>query len=302
MLWASFLTNFPHILGVKRIGQGGESLQKVYFQHDAELMYGCDVLFQHEKMIHFKWEKVPYWGNVLLFERDDMDMKALVHSFVKIYLTFRLGKRIKKIAQETYYYTSEADLQTIYDTTVAILQDRTMQATLFPSKKTLADLVFDLFANQLSNMQDIHFDAIVLFSMKPLDRYLIQAVGFGIDEMKREEAYQQFIVDARVFVTNRPTKMEELHIVSRKGFSFYGCDGTLYSKEELHAAMRQTPLYMIQLHEEYDLSPVIALAPKQIHYYGEQPYEGKVYTLYSIFQERMYFHPLQHFPFSHRVK
>lgn len=277
-------------------------VQKVYFQYDAELMYGCDVLFQQQKKIECTWEKVPHWGNVLLLPKEQIRMKALIYSLVKVYMTFRMGRRIKEIAKDTYYYTNETELQGIYESTMSILQDRLLQAKLFSSQQSLENLIFDLFLRQLNNIHDIHFDALVLFSMKPIDSYLIQAVGYGIDEMKREEAYQQFIADVRGFVNKRPSKVEDLHIAAGYPLSFYQQDGTSYSLSSLREIMNKTPLYIVHLEEyEYDISPVIALNPKKIFYYGDQPYEGKVHTLYSIFQERMHFFPEAHFPFWHQV-
>lgn len=265
-------------------------------------MYCCETLFQLNKTIHVEWEKDHQWGNVMLVSPDEVDLKSLIHSFVMIYMTFRLGRKLKDVAKSTYFYTNDEELNHIYESTTAIFKDAYYQANIFPNNQTLYTFLYELFRSNLQYTDKIHFDALALFCMKPLDQYIVTAVGYGIDEMKREEAYQHFVASAREFVLHRRILIEEIHIVQNGSLQFFKADGTAYSKRELQQNMQKTPLYIIQLDEkEFELAPAIALAPKKIHLYSDQPIEGKVYTLCRIFQERIQLHALHQFPFSLKV-
>jgi|SRR5690625_1104857 len=281
---------------------GGDSLQKVYFENDTEFMYCCEALFQYNKTIHVTWEKDNLWGNAMVVERNEVDMKAWIHCFVMVYMTFRLGKKIKEVAKSVYYYSNETELNYIYDTTTAILKESYFKKAIFPKNETLYTIAFSLFEHHLKHMKQVHYDALVLFCMKPLDEYVIKAVGYGIDEMKREESHLQFIARAREFVLRRQDVNEELYLVHKDGLHIYRADGTVYSRQELMEQMQRIPLYAIQLDiDEHYLSPVIALAPKKIYLYTDRPIEGKTHTLCRIFQENIQLYPLNHFPFSLKV-
>lgn len=274
-------------------------MRKIYFQNDAEFIYCCEALFQSEKAIHVAWEKDNRWGNVMVVEPDKVDRQTWIHSFVMVYMTFRLGKKIKEIAQSVYFYRNEVELNRIYETTTDILKDTYYKAAIFPEDETLYTILFTIFKHHLHQVKQVHYDALVLFCMSPLEEYMIKAVGFGIDEMKREEAYQLFIVKAREFVLNKADKTEELHLIEKEELFIFKANGIAYSKKELNNHMRRTPLYMLQLDEnEHFLAPIIALAPKKIYLYSDQPMNGKSDSLCRIFQEKVQVCGVDQFPFS----
>jgi len=67
---------------------------------------------------------------------------------------------------------------------------------------------------------------------------------------------------------------------------------------ELRTVMQNAPLYIVGLDEdEWNLAPLIAMAPKRIKIYGDLPSEPKTLTVINVFQERVDFEPIQKFPF-----
>ena len=67
---------------------------------------------------------------------------------------------------------------------------------------------------------------------------------------------------------------------------------------ELRHLMYQEPLYLVGLDaNEMNLSPLIAIAPQKIYIYGDHPSEPKTLTVINVFQEKVYFKSLSHFPF-----
>src|SRR5690625_2474436 len=94
-------------------------------------MYCCEALFQMNKVVHVEWEKDHQWGNMMLIPKGEVDLKTIIHSFVMIYMTFRLGRKMKDVAKSVYFYTNEEELNRIYESTTAIFKDMFILAHIF---------------------------------------------------------------------------------------------------------------------------------------------------------------------------
>lgn len=281
---------------------GGEFLRKIYFQKEHELMYCCDVLFQSEKSINISWEQKGDSSHVLLIE-DTVDSSIWIHCLVEVYITYRLEKKITDIAKNFYFYKNPQLLKGIYNKTKLILQDNHYVKTIFPNEESLSEALFTLFMEQLYNEKEIYFDSFVTFNMISIDNKLTQAVGCGIDEMKRDEVHEQFISNIKKFMKNRPNQIDSIYVLMKKEPLFFQANGMMYQHQELIDKMKKTPLYLLQLDEnETFISPLIALAPKNIYLYTESPIEARVYSLCRIFNETVQILSTEKFPFVANVK
>lgn len=281
---------------------GGEFLRKIYFQKEDELIYCCDVLFQSEKAINISWEQEGDSRHVLLIE-DTVHPNTWVHCLVIVYLTCRLQEKITDIAKSVYFYENPQPLKKIYNKTNLILQDDHYVKTIFPKEDSLYEALFTLFKEQLYDMQEIYFDSFIIFSMTTMDEKLIQAVGFGIDEMKRDEVHEQFISNVKQFMRHRPDQTDSVYVLMKKEPLFFQATGMIYDQQQLIDKMKTTPLYLLQLDiNETFISPLIALAPKNIYLYTERPIEARVYSLCRIFNRKIQVLSLEKFPFVANVK
>lgn len=274
-------------------------MQKIYFQHDKEFIHCCELLFQNNKSLEIAWKRDKQWGNEMNVEAHEIDLQTWIHCFVMLYMSLRLGEKIKKITKEHYHYTEELEVNQIYDSTKTVLYDSYYNGLIFPENKTLYTSLFSLFELHIQNINNVHFDAFVLFCLKPIEGYLIKAVGFGIDEIKKEEFYQQFIVQVREVLQERQILRTELHIMEKDEVFLFRAKGMYYTKNELlnDTAFSSVSLQELEIENTY-LAPILALAPEKIYVYSDRPIEGKVNTLYRIFQEDMTLLALDQFPFS----
>lgn len=260
----------------------------IYFQDEKEFIHCCDILFQKEKSIHIAWEKEAQWGNKMIVSTDVIDVQTWVHCFVILYITFRLRTKIQTIAQETYCYENREEINQIYDSTIDVLSEKYYKTKIFPENDTLYKTLFSLIQYHVQDLQHVHYDALVLFGLKTLDTELTKAVGFGIDEIKREEMYEQFIIQAREIISQQTVPNTELHIREREGTLLYYANETCFPNMNFpyYSNSSSNRLRDVVIEDNY-LASIFALAPEKVYVYTERPIEGKVNTLCKIFQENM---------------
>lgn len=273
-------------------------MQKIFFKHDQEFIHCCELLFQQNKFLHIAWKTNKQWGNEMSIETEEIDLETWIHCFVMLYMSCRLGKTISEITKKYYYYTDELEINQIYDSTMAILYDRYYNKLIFPKDETLYTTLYALFELHTRDVKLVHYDAIVLFGLKSIETYLIQAVGFGIDEIKKEEYYQQFIMQIREALHRRQTTHTELHIMEKNNVFVFHMAGMYCTNNGLlnETSFSSKDLLELNIDNTY-LAPILTLAPEKIYVYSDRPIERKVYTLYQIFQEDMKLLTLNEFPF-----
>lgn len=163
--------------------RGRRVVDYIYFQKEKEFMHCCDLLFQKEKSIQIAWEKDIRWGNKMVVLADEVDIQTWIHCFVMLYITFRINKRIKTIAQEIYYYEDAEEINRIYESTINVLCEKYYNTKIFSDNQTLYTTLFSSIQYHLRGLRHVHYDGLILFCLKPFDAQLIKAVGFGIDEL-----------------------------------------------------------------------------------------------------------------------
>ena len=293
----AFFNLSSHIDVICPLKRGGKSLYHIYFQDEKEFMHCCDILFQREKSIHIAWEKDTQWGNKMIVLVDEIDVQTWVHCFVVLYITFRLKKKIKTIAQNIYYYEDPEEINKIYESTINVLSEKYYKSKIFPEHETLYTTLFSLIQYHLQDLQHVHYDALVLFGLKRIDTELTKAVGFGIDEIKREEMFEDFIIHAREKIFQQTIPNTELHIKEKDGMLLYYTNEVYFSKTNSPYDPRLSSNHLMDIAiEDTYLSSIFALAPEKIYVYTERPIEGKVNTLYKIYQENMTLLELGKFP------
>lgn len=274
-------------------------MQTIYFKDDREFIYCCELLFQHNKSLHIAWNRNEQWGNEMNVKAYEITLQTWIHCFVMLYTSFRLGRKIKEMIKQYYYYTDDIEINQIYDSTMTILSERYFTKQIFPENETLYTTLFTIFKLHMKGKNSVHFDAIILFCLKPIEDYLIKAIGFGIDEIKREESYQQFIIKIRESLQERQIIHTELHIMEKNGVFYFHANGIYSTKMKWLSDMSFDSYILNELNVENTfLAPIVALAPEKIYVYSDRPIEGKVYTLYRIFQENMELLESDQFPYS----
>lgn len=277
-------------------------MQEVFFESDKEVISFCEHLFYYNKQIELHWKTHKEWGNQLAFGENilknellDVIAKAMVHVFI----SHRLGVWIKTILKDYYYFKNSEEIERIHDIARWIFLGEDDDSLLIRNKKEdPSHLLHSLFIANMKDSTSVHFDSIVKFRLKVFKDYLIHYVGLAIDEFKQEEHHQEFIHMLRDYIAKKKPGFPTVHIIQGNSFQFFKENGKRLTKVELRNVMKKEPLYILGLdEEEWNLSPLIAMAPERIKIYGDDPAEPKTLTIINIFQEKVDFEPYAQFPF-----
>jgi len=284
--------------------EGDVGLLEVYFESNKEVISFCEQLFHYNKRIELQWKTNEEWGNQLIindFNDNAGHVESIVKSMVDVVIEHRLNIMIREVIKKKYYYSNHEEIERILDIAHGIVLGKDNQELVLDENPE--KLLYTLFETNIKYASTVHFDSIINFRLNTFKDNLIYLIGLAIDEFKREEEHQAFINMLREYVTNRDSVYPTIYILQGSSFIFYKPDGTRFSKRELKKIMKQEPLYIVGLDEnEWNLAPLIAMAPLEIHIFGDFPFEPKTLTVINIFEEKVTFKPYNHFPFTHHFK
>lgn len=275
----------------------------VYFESDKEVIYFCESLFCYNKQIELKWKTDEDWGNHIQFKGQLLNsdlIEAMGKAMVDVFTAYRLSTMIKKIIKEDYYYTNADESERILDLTHALVNEG---AKNDDSEVKPLQLLLTSFIANIKNSTSIHFDSVIQFRLNLFKEQLQRYVGFAIDEYKQEEDHQAFIDMLRKYIAHKSATYREIHILQGDDFSFFKETGKPFSRLELRTVMHSEPLYIVGLNmNEFNLAPLVAIAPEKIYIYGDDPTEPKTLTVINVFQEKVSFEPYAKFPFPNYLR
>lgn len=276
----------------------------VYFESNKEVTHFCESVFYYNKKIELQWTTHKEWGNHLKF-KDPIHISnmgdILVKSIVDVFVQHRLGAIITNIIKENYYYENDAETERILEITLWILTGDDGESTRIRKNIDFIEMLGESFTSHIKdapNHSAIHFDSLVKFRLQLFKEKLLDIVGLAIDEYKREEDHQAFIETLREYIGHKASLHEEIHVLQANPFIFFKANGRRFTNIELRTLIKKEPLYMFGLTEdEWNLAPIIAMAPDQIFIYGNDPAEPKTLTVINVFQEKAVFLTKESFPF-----
>ncbi|WP_237566194.1 putative sporulation protein YtxC [Oceanobacillus massiliensis] len=279
---------------------------ELFFESDKEVISFCENLFRKHKQIELNWKTDDKWGNHLKFKEQlplNELMDVIAGTMAEVFMEHRLGSTIRRIIKDYYYYRDHEEIDRIHDLTHWIITGDDDECRRMRQNKDQRVFLKSLFIANLKENFEFHFDSIVNFRLKPFKDQLIYFVGLAIDEFKREEDHQAFVDMLRAYVMKKEPGLPVIHILQGNTFTFYKQNGKRLSNIELRVMMKKEPLYIVGLHDnEFNLAPLIAMAPEKLKIYGDDPSEPKTLTVINVFQEKVDFEPISNFPFSNYIK
>ncbi|UJL45029.1 putative sporulation protein YtxC [Virgibacillus sp. NKC19-16] len=279
---------------------------EIYFESDKEVIRFCEQLFSYNKQIELHWKTNKDWGNHLQLENrlaENGLIEAIAQSMTDVFIAHRLRNMIQSTIKRIYYYTNSDEIERILDLTEWIFAGEDADSLRVRSTEDPSQMLKSLFSASIKKETTIHYDSIVQFRLKDFRDQLVHYVGLAIDEFKREEDHQAFVNMLREYIVKKDPSFDTIHVLQGDAFTFYRQNGKQFSKMELRRLMKSEPLYIVGLDEdELNLAPLVAMAPKKIKMYGDDPSEPKTLTVINVFQEKVDFKAHHHFPFPHSLK
>ncbi|MHA6251425.1 sporulation protein YtxC [Oceanobacillus sp. CAU 1775] len=228
-----------------------------------------------------------------------MKYQAVADSFVNVYLNFYFSSVLIEIIKDKYYFSDKHVIQHIHELAEWIITGEDADSIMIRQRKHPIQLLRAIFLMHIRNTTTLHFDSIVKFGMKIFKEELIHYVGLAIDEFKREEEHQSFIQTLREFIKKKESTVPLIHVLEGENFNYFNEQGRPFSKTELITRIKKDPLILFGLSQkEWNLTPLIALAPDRINLYVHDPSHPKIQTVINVFQERVAIRMYDEFPFS----
>ncbi|KGP71730.1 sporulation protein YtxC [Pontibacillus yanchengensis] len=282
-------------------------MKEICFEYKQEALSFCESILDEHGDITIQWRhqnKTGYTVNIESGKTSAISVnKWLVNGLIHVFTLHREQSWIQDIIRNCYYYNDEDEVAHIFELCQSFLQDDTEQR-MVPlhelSHGQHTKLLYRVFENALNEGDALHFDSVVTFRLQYYKEELIDFVGYAIDEYKREEEYQTYVQQLREYVGTKKAKIDHLVIVQKDAsFLFFNSSGKPISNAIVKNLAQQEPLYLFGLgKEELNLTPIMALAPEQISFYGDDVTDPKTLTVMNVFQERMEMYPLSKFPFK----
>jgi len=281
-------------------------LLEIFFESNKEVISFCEQLFYYNKKIDLYWKTSEEWGNRITFKNDfpvNEYNDAIAKSMTDVFIEHRLNLMMEEVIKGSYYYTDVEEIERILDLSLWIVTGNDRDSKVIRGEADPYSLLHSLFKANIEGAKTVHFDSIINFRLNVFKDHLIYLVGLAIDEYKREEEHQTFINMLRDYITNKEPLYHIVYVLQGTPFSFFKHNGKIFSRMELKKLMKREPLYIVGLDDnEWNLAPLIAMAPKQIYIYGDHPSEPKTSTVINIFQEKVIFKPYNKFPFFNYFK
>ncbi|PAF35082.1 hypothetical protein CHH69_12445 [Terribacillus saccharophilus] len=270
-------------------------MRKVFIKSKKEMdtFCSCLALLDGTKQVYV--DEDDRWGYEATIH--DGYHRRIAIALVETFLHHRETEWIEQIVKEVYYYKDEESIKRIAELTHTILVGDMYEEEKEPSlpRQQITQIFQEIAAKHIR----IFYDAVIQFRSTAYREALMDVVGHAIDEYKREEEYQLYVESLREYVGKKPIGTDEIHVIQGRDFSFYKEDGTCYSAEEITSLADEEPLFLAGIgKQEKNLTPLIAMSPRQIYLYGDYPSEPKTLTVINVFQERATYLPLHQFPFS----
>ena len=275
----------------------------IFFESDKEVICFCEHVFQQNKQIAVHWQVNEKWGNQLTINYEPLNeiiFQSIAVSLVHVYISNRLRSVIHEIIRDSYYFTDHHEIEKIYELAEWIVTGVDEDSKMLRKHKHPVQLLRAIFLMHIRNAQTVHFDSIVQFGMKAFKKDLVHYIGLAIDEFKREEEHQSFINTLREYIHTKEPMIPLIHVVEGSPFSYYSTVGRQLSKIELRNIMKKAPLYLFGFPEdEWNLAPLIAMAPEKINMYVDDPSNPKTQTIINVFQERVILKSFKDFPYTY---
>ncbi|UOQ47182.1 hypothetical protein MUN88_13985 [Gracilibacillus caseinilyticus] len=272
---------------------------EVYFEQDSE----AEVFYQLAKQENI-WKanrKRTKKNQIQLSLQQEMVLddakRHLAPLLSRIFIQCRETAMIQHILRKKYYFSSQEEIERITAIARSLLEKDESVYEDRIHQHELRDTLTTIFTMQIDS-SFVQVDSIIHFRLHHYIDLLTDMVGMAIDEFKREEEYQDFIHSIREFIKRKTPEVDVVHVLQGEHFLIHKENGEQYTIEEFTELKTRFPLFIFGLEqEEWDVSPLIMLAPNHVYFYGDDQFESRTHTIMTIFQERYTFYPVEYFPF-----
>jgi putative sporulation protein YtxC len=149
-------------------------------------------------------------------------------------------------------------------------------------------LIYAAFSDFLTKNCQFCYESFFTFRLKGYLDNLIDCVEMSIDEYQLEQEYQNLVENLRYYLKKSSPKLTCIHLVIDGNYSFYDEFFDHIRGEELAMYLDDEIIFEIGVPTaEMVISPLVSMAPTEIHLYSDETDNGVIHSIQTIFQERV---------------
>jgi putative sporulation protein YtxC len=149
-------------------------------------------------------------------------------------------------------------------------------------------IIYDAFMEFLTRNCEFCYESFLTFRLKSYLDKLIDCVEMSIDEYQLEHEYQNLVESFRYYLKKRTPKIGCIHVVIDTNYSFYDEYLQVINEEQLKHYLDREIIFEKGIPiKEMIISPLVSIAPKEIHLYSDEIDNGVIHSIQNIFQERV---------------
>lgn len=261
---------------------------------EAECKYLTDRL---EKEM-FSWviePEIGIWIAINVHTSPETTLTLLRNLIVDMWLAITIKNELINRIQGDYYYQNPTEINQILVIATDLISSNEYESVDFVSD--LKETVLHHFQLDCTRAHYNYPERVRSFDANA-GWVIDEMIGRAIDEKKQEEVYQTLLQTLREHARKPTYKLDILHVIQGDSFQFYRSDGKRLRAKQLQQAIIAADILPMGFDEtELNLTPILALAPRRIYLYGDDPSEKKTVALHNIFEERVSYRKMEEFPF-----
>lgn len=209
-------------------------------------------------------------------------------------------KWLYDIIREVFYYQDQEEIEQIIAIARSILEgDRKDIPSLKPFFER-SRYIYEAFAKGIDDNTTFYYDPFLTFRLKHYGELLINCVEMAIDEYLLEQEYQNLIDSFRKYIHSTEHRVSKIFLVHQnKQFDFYNDRFEKLSNEAKQQYLKKELIFEEDVPiSEMVISPLVSLNPQEIIIFTDSQEDGVIYSIQTIFEERVKVMPLHDFAFS----
>lgn len=209
-------------------------------------------------------------------------------------------KWLSEILKNMFYYEDEVEIKEIVGIARSILEGDREDIPALQPFFARTSYIYEAFAKGIDHETTFYYDPFLTFRLKHYGEMLIDCVELAIDEYLLEQEYQNLVENFRYFIRSRENRFDTIYLVHQEErFVFYNKNFEKITKETKQLYLEEQLLFEEEMDiNEMVITPLVSFNPKEVVVYTNEDDVGVIYTIRTIFEERVKILPLDQF-FSH---
>ncbi|MCM2675249.1 putative sporulation protein YtxC [Alkalicoccobacillus plakortidis] len=248
---------------------------------------GADIKVNEDGILYVSYQDVK----VSFYDSFHPLLASLLTEFV---INSKEEEWLLSIIESMFYFTDKEEQYQILSIAKLILEGDKQDLPdiqLFFNRK---EFIYRAFATNIEQETSFYYEPFLTFRLREYGELLIDCVEMAIDEYMLEQDYQNMLENYRQHLRKTPPKVSHLYVVHDEVFTLYDSQFRELTKEEILFYLEEELIFEEGVDvQDMMISPLVSMVPAEVHVFTDEPENGVVLSIQSIFEERLHIYPLK---------